>query len=107
MYDMYGANNFLDGLPEYDEELYGGATDEEIEAYENEEYRKKLNLTRDERGRLSKGATIAKKRSCDEEEIWYLHKLGWTVKKIVEVRGCSKSTAYNVIKKKKQKDEGV
>ncbi len=107
---------------EYEEELYERwalrepehehdsqpLTDEEIAAYYDEQYRKKLNLTRDERGRLSKGATIAKKRNCDEEDIWSLYSTGhWTVKEIVALRGCSKSTVYNVIKKYKEKEKDI
>ena len=80
-------------------------TDEEIEKHFEEERKKKQNVRRDRKGRLEKGSMIAKKRSCDEEEILALYKGGFTVKKIVEFRGCSKSTVYNVIKEYKKKEK--
>ena len=82
-------------------------TDEEIALYNDEQYKKKLNLARDEKGRLKKGATIARKRICDEEDLWSLYSGGYTVKEIIELRGCSKSTVYNVIKKYKEKEKGI
>lgn len=82
-------------------------TDEEIALYNDEQYKKKLNLARDEKGRLKKGATIARKRICDEEDLWWLYSKGRTVKEIIELRGCSKSTVYNVIKKYKEKEKGI
>lgn len=82
-------------------------TDEEIALYNDEQYKKKLNLARDEKGRLKKGATIARKRICDEEDLWSLYSGGYTVKKIIELRGCSKSTVYNVIKKYKEKGADI
>ena len=82
-------------------------TDEEIALYNDEQYKKKLNLARDEKGRLKKGATIARKRICDEEDLWLLYSGGCTVKEIIELRGCSKSTVYNVIKKYKEKGADI
>ena len=82
-------------------------TDEEIALYNDEQYKKKLNLARDEKGRLKKGATIARKRICDEEDLWLLYSGGYTVKEIIELRGCSKSTVYNVIKKYKEKGADI
>ena len=82
-------------------------TDEEIALYNDEQYKKKLNLARDEKGRLKKGATIARKRICDEEDLWWLYSMGCTVKEIIELRGCSKSTVYNVIKKYKEKGADI
>ena len=82
-------------------------TDEEIALHDDEEYKKKLNLARDEKGRLKKGATIARKRICDEEDLWSLYSGGCTVKEIIELRGCSKSTVYNVIKKYKEKETDI
>ncbi len=79
-------------------------TDEEIDAYEDKEYRKALNISRDEKGRLTKGSVLAKKRNCDEDDLWFLYnQSGCSVKEIVALRGCSKSTVYSVIKKHKQK----
>ncbi len=54
---------------------------------------------------IFKGAVLAKKRNCDEDDLWYLYSKGWSVKEIVAVRGCSKLTVYNVIKKHKQKSD--
>lgn len=100
-----GLRQYLSGCQEYYTE-WQPPTDEEIEAWEDEEYKKKINISRDEKGRLHKGAMIAKKRSCDEKEIWRLYNTGrYTVKDIVGLKGCSKSTVYNVIKKYKEKNE--
>ncbi len=97
MWDEYNLYEYYDENP---------MTDEEIDAWEDKEYRKTLNLSRDEKGHLKKGAVLAKKRNCDEDDLWYLYsKAGWSVKEIVAVRGCSKSTVYNVIKKHKQKSD--
>ena len=82
-------------------------TDEEIALYNDEQYKKKLNLARDEKGRLKKGATIARKRICDEEDLWWLYSKGYTVKEIIELRGCSKSTVYRVIKEHKEKEKDI
>ena len=90
-------------LFDYGGQYYSPPTDEEIDLYNDEQYKKKLNLARDEKGRLKKGATIARKRICDEEDLWWLYSKGRTVKEIIELRGCSKSTVYNVIKKYKEK----
>ncbi len=80
-------------------------TDEEVDALSDKEYKKFFDIGRDERGRIKKGAVIARKRSCDEDDIWFLYKKwGLSVKEIVEERGCSKSTVYNVIKKYKKKE---
>ena len=98
---LYERESFRE--PEF--ESYGDEplTDEEIAEYEDEQYKKNLNLTRDEKGRLGKKATIAKKRNCDEEDIWFLYDMGHcTVSEIVALRGCSKSTVYKVIKKHKE-----
>ena len=58
------------------------------------------NRIRDRRGRLKKGAKIAEKGKCDREEIWRLHTKGKTVREIVEIMQCSKSTVYDTIKQK-------
>lgn len=55
---------------------------------------------RDKRGRLKKGAKIAERDSCDEDQIWRLHTDGKTVKEIVDIMNCSKSTVYDTIKEK-------
>lgn len=100
-YHDEGCYPFEDNSYEYSE---NPLTDEEIDAWEDEQYKKRLNISRDEKGRLHKGSTIAKKRRCDEDEIWLLYsQQKCTVKEIVDLRGCSKSTVYNVIKKYKEK----
>lgn len=56
----------------------------------------KHNFDRDKRGRLLKGAKIAKKE-LDVDKIWDLYRLGVPVKDIVKTVKCSKSTVYNII----------
>lgn len=75
---------------------------ETVKQYKMEK-EKKHNVYRDERGRLNKGALLAKKDSCNETAILLRYYSGMTVKEIVECRGCSKSTVYNVIKRIKEK----
>lgn len=96
LYDSYEVHDWFEPEP---------PTDEEIEKYYEEEHKKKQNIRRDRKGRLEKGSMIAKKRSCDEQSIISLYKSGYAVKEIVEFRGCSKSTVYNVIKKYKEKEK--
>ena len=100
----YSRTSLFDYEYQYSE---NPTTDEEIALHDDEEYKKKLNLARDEKGRLKKGATIARKRICDEEDLWWLYSMGCTVKEIIELRGCSKSTVYNVIKKYKEKGADI
>ena len=100
----YSRTSLFDYEYQYSE---NPTTDEEIALHDDEEYKKKLNLARDEKGRLKKGATIARKRICDEEDLWWLYSKGRTVKEIIELRGCSKSTVYNVIKKYKEKGADI
>lgn len=81
-------------------------SDEELEVMLDEQYREHLNTDRDEKGRLKKGTKLAGKRSCDDTEIWWLYNNdNYSVKEIVELKGCSKSTVYNVIKKHRQKEK--
>lgn len=63
------------------------------------EWDKKHNIHRDERGRLNKGALLASKDNCREQEILLMYDDGMSVKEIVDSMKCSKSTVYNVIKK--------
>lgn len=65
------------------------------------EREKEHNVIRDKRGRLNKGARLAEKESCNENEIWSMYTEGNTVKEIVSFLGCSKSTAYNIIKRRR------
>ena len=91
---------------DYDDYEPAQPSDEEIEASLDEQYREQLNTDRDEKGRLKKGAKIAGKRSCDGTDIWWLYsERNYSVKEIVELKGCSKSTVYNVIKKHKERGE--
>lgn len=71
----------------------------EKEQERKKEWNKKHNIHRDERGRLNKGALLASKDNCKEQEILLRHDSGMTVREIVERMGCSKSTVYNVLKK--------
>lgn len=77
---------------------------EQLEALE----KKWRCIQRDEKGRLKKDSMIARKRNCDEDSIWwYYMEEGMSVKDIVALLGCSKSTVYNVIKKFKKKENGT
>lgn len=55
------------------------------------------NIKRDSKGRLNKGALLAKKNSCDGSKIYLMHEMGATVKEIVEHYGCSKSAVYRIL----------
>lgn len=59
------------------------------------------NIKRDSKGRLNKGAKLAKKDSCNETKICLMYELGATVKEIVEHCGCSKSVVYRILAKYK------
>ena len=59
------------------------------------------NIKRDSKGRLNKGAKLAKKASCNETKIYLMYELGATVKEIIEMYGCSKSVVYRVLAKHK------
>lgn len=59
------------------------------------------NIKRDSKGRLNKGAKLAKKDTCNETKIYLMHELGATVKEIVAYYGCSKSVVYRVLAKHK------
>lgn len=108
-YSRHSENRFEDDWDlEYtwDSEPYdyeqGAPTDEQVEVWLDEEYKKGVYIDRDIKGRLLKGSMIAKKRSCDEKEIWWLYsERKYSVREIAVLRGCSKSTIYNVIKKYK------
>ena len=74
-------------------------------ALSEEDKRKKFeelqNIKRDSKGRLNKGARLAKKTSCNETKIYLMYELGATVKEIIEMYGCSKSVVYRVLAKHK------
>ncbi len=74
-------------------------------ALSEEDKRKKFeelhNIKRDSKGRLNKGAKLAKKDSCNETKIYLMYVAGATVKEIVEIYGCSKSVVYRVLAKYK------
>ena len=74
-------------------------------ALSEEDKRKKFeelqNIKRDSKGRLNKGARLAKKASCNETKIYLMYELGATVKEIIEMYGCSKSVVYRVLAKHK------
>lgn len=75
---------------------------EEIKKGRHKEFEDKRNIKRDSKGRLNKGAALAKKDSCNEKGILLRYQGGMTVKEIVECMGCSKSTVYNVLSKNKK-----
>lgn len=101
--DYYEDDGYYDCNYDYEPEQL---SNKEIEVMLDEQYREQLNTDRDEKGRLKKGTKLAGKRSCDDTEIWRLYnKDNYSVKEIVELKGCSKSTVYNVIKKHRQKEE--
>lgn len=68
-----------------------------------EEFEGERNIQRDRKGRLNKGALLAKKNSCDEIRIMLYHGMGMSVKDIVEHLKCSKTTVYRVIGKYKKR----
>ena len=78
---------------------------EELDATSEDGGRKKFeelrNIERDSKGRLNKGAKLAKKSSCNESKIYLMHEAGATVKEIVAYYGCSKSAVYRVLAKHK------
>lgn len=79
---------------------------EELDAGSEDGGRKKFeelrNIERDSKGRLNKGAKLAKKDSCNESRIYLMYEIGATVKEIVAYCGCSKSVVYRVLAKHKQ-----
>ena len=70
-----------------------------------EEFNYKRNINRDEKGRLNKGAKLAKKDACNESKIILYLRMGCSVKEIVEGLGCSKSTVYRIKKQYEEKGE--
>lgn len=66
------------------------------------EFEARRNIHRDKKGRLNKGAQLAKKIKCDEYMIRRLYKEDIPVRTITLLLGCSKSTVYNVIKQYKK-----
>ena len=61
------------------------------------EFEEIRNIKRDSKGRLNKGALLAKKDSCNGSKIYLMHEMGATVKEIVEHYGCSKSAVYRIL----------
>lgn len=78
---------------------------EELDAVSEDGGRKKFEelrkIKRDGKGRLNKGALLAKKESCNELKIYLMHEAGATVKEIVAYYGYSKSVVYRVLAKHK------
>lgn len=96
---------FFDNMSDEEMSLFDEMLFREHRKTTREKFEKQHNIKRDKRGRLNKGALLAKKDTCNEDKIWLRYKAGMTVGEIVEVMGCSKSTVYNVIKKRKSKDK--
>ena len=78
-------------------------TEEEHRRQVREEFEKRRNIKRDEKGRLNKGAKLAHKDRCNEWVIINYYVGGLSVKEIVKATGAGKSTIYNMIKKYKER----
>ena len=77
------------------------------EAEKEKSFDEKHNIKRDSKGRLNKGALLAKKEAYNEAKIYLLFAAGASAKEIVEHSACSKSTVYRIISKynKKQQED--
>lgn len=111
MSDAWDEDNLPDGLfgdiyvP--DKPWWEEYSDEELDAIIKKgivkEFNRKRNIRRDDKGRLNKGAKLAKKDACNEQKIIMWLRMGFSVKEIVMALGCSKSTVYRVKKKYEEK----
>lgn len=102
---FYDSMGYYDNMSDEEMDKFDERLFREQKKADREKFEKLHNIKRDKRGRLNKGALLAKKDTCNEDKIWLRYKAGMTVGEIVEVMGCSKSTVYNVIKKRKSKDK--
>ena len=96
---------FYDNMSDKEMSVFDEWLFREQKKADREKFEKQHNIKRDKRGRLNKGALLAKKETCNEDEIWLRYMSGMTVGQIVYVMGCSKSTVYNVINKRKSNNE--
>lgn len=111
MSNTWGEDDLPDGLfgdiCKPDKPWWEYYSDEELDAIIKEdikkEFNRKRNIRRDEKGRLNKGAKLAKKDACNEQKIIMWLRMGFSVKEIVEALGCSKSTVYRVKKQYEEK----
>ena len=88
--DIYYEEIFDDYEP-YDS-LYW---DNMIEIGMKEVFNRERNIRRDKKGRLNKGAQLAKGSGYDKWNIWEMKKNGMSNNEIMEVTGCSRPTIYN------------
>lgn len=100
----FDDRDIFDDYEEYRESIDYDWVDSEIEKLRIQHEDSKHNVHRDNRGRLNKGALLASKDSCNEMSILLRHKIGMSVKQIVDCMGCSKSTVYNIISKHKNSE---
>ena len=61
----------------------------------------KRGIRRDRKGRLKKGSQLAKRYDNKEVDIWLRYSAGMTPAQIIKTTRYSKSSVYDVIKKKK------
>lgn len=100
-YDEWNDGQYYD-YNEIDIEMY----DKMIEIERKKAFDKERNIRRDKKGRLNKGAQLAKKDSCNKSRIWSLYCEGVSIKKIMTYMGCSQATAYKAIKEFKDVHRG-
>lgn len=74
---------------------------DETEKWRKEVFNRERNIRRDSRGRLNKGAQLAKGSGYDKMAIWLKYRSGMGISKIMEETGCSRATVYNAIKRYK------
>lgn len=89
-------------VDEYNEELT-----KEIKKGKRKQFEEEHNIDRDAKGRLNKGAVLAKKDNCDELSIIIRYKRGMPAKEIAKDLNCSKSTVYSVISKYKKQRASI
>ena len=66
-----------------------------IEIGMKEAFNRERNIRRDKKGRLNKGAQLAKGSGYDKWNIWQMKKNGMSNNEIMEVTCCSRPTIYN------------
>lgn len=105
--DIYYEEIFDDYEPE--DTLYDSLYwDNMIEIGMKEAFNRERNIRRDKKGRLNKGAQLAKGSGYDKWNIWEMKKNGMSNNEIMEVTGCSRPTiynAYNAIEKLRENEK--
>lgn len=97
--DIFGDYEEWETCVDYEFYMDPEYCDREMKRQYKIDWNKKRNIVRDKRGRLNKGALLAKKDNCNEEKILHRYEKGLQVKEIVEELGCSKTTVYRVLNK--------